>query len=181
MSEKLDELKKLNEKFYELFGRLYKNKTLLNNAKAYEYFGAKLFEQYKVDYELLRIKFEETEKPELYRENVKHNGLVPRRRFIFFRNRAQKLIDNEVIYELEKYFKQREEELRRNTEALERLNAALEKVDAVDDVKKTESEAYKNNRDNDKLKMKKRASHNGSTSQEKQIEGQLDISTICNS
>lgn len=181
MSEKLDELKKLNEKFYELFGRLYKNKTLLNNAKAYEYFGAKLFEQYKLDYELLRIKFEEIEKPELYRENVKHNGLVPRRRFIFFRNRAQKLIDNEVIYELEKYFKQREDELKRNNEALERLNAALEKVDAVDDGKKFEPEADKNNLDKDKPKRKKRVSQNVSSSKENQLEGQVDISSIFNS
>ena len=49
MLEKLDELRQLNEKFYEMFGRLYKNRKLLDNTKTVEFFGKQLFEQYKAE------------------------------------------------------------------------------------------------------------------------------------
>ncbi len=132
MSEKLKELEELNEKFYKLFGRLHENKSLFNNAKAVEYFGDKIFEQYKIEYENLRIRFEEIEKPELYREQVKRGLLVPRNRFLLFRNRAKKLIDGEAAAELSKYFDDREKALKRQLEALEKLAKALENADSAD-------------------------------------------------
>ena len=128
MQEKLDELKNLNDKFYKMFGELFRNRKLLDNAETYKYFGKKLFEQYKVEYEVLQTKFETIEKPALYEAQVRHDMLVPRKRFIFFRNRAQKLIDDKVICELDKYFAEREEELRKKEEALERLLEALDSV-----------------------------------------------------
>lgn len=131
-NEKIEELKKLNEKFYELFGRLHENHQLLNSVKAYEFLGAKIFEQYKAEYELLRIRFESEEKPELYREQVKRNILVPRNRFIFFRNRARKLIYREVMLQLDKYFREREEVLERQTKALELLEKVLNDADRAD-------------------------------------------------
>lgn len=126
MSNKIDELNKLNEQFYKLFGRLYENRKLLTNAKALEFFGAKLFEQYKAEYELLKVKFETDELPELHRAYTKHGILVPRKRFVFFRNRSQKLIEGEVFNELEKYFIEREAQLKKQTEALKRLEEALD-------------------------------------------------------
>ena len=130
MSEKLEELHELNEKFYKLYGRLHENEELfMGDKKALDWFKAKLFEQYKVEYEVLQIKFETIEKPALYEAEVRHDMLVPRKRFIFFRNRAQKLIDNEVICELDRYFAEREEKLRKQEEALERLLEALDSAE----------------------------------------------------
>lgn len=129
MQEKLDELKNLNDKFYKMFGELFRNRKLLDNAETYKYFGKKLFEQYKVEYEVLQTKFETIEKPALYEAQVRHDILVPRKRFIFFRNRAQKLIDDKVICELDKYFAEREKELEKQQAALERLLEALDSAD----------------------------------------------------
>lgn len=130
MSEKLTELRALNEKFYDLYGRLHENEELfMGDKKALDRFKANLFEQYKVEYELLLIKFETIEKPALYEAEVRHDMLVPRKRFIFFRNRARKLIDNEVICELDRYFAEREEKLRKQEEALERLLEALDSAE----------------------------------------------------
>lgn len=132
IDDKLDEFKRLNEKFYELFGRLNENKSLFNNVKAVEFFGNKIFEQYKTEYEILKVRFEEIEKPELYRERVKREILVPRRRFIFFRNRARKLIDNEIVTEFNKYFNDREKALEKQIKALERLSKVLEEADSAE-------------------------------------------------
>ncbi|MDE7086841.1 MAG: hypothetical protein K2O67_01480 [Clostridia bacterium] len=122
---KLDELKKLLNKFYELYGNLFKNRKLLDNNKTYQYFGARIFEQFQIEYQVLRIKFETIENPEIYAARVIHGLLVPRRRFGIFRNRAQKLIDRKVTQEIDKYFS-------KQIEALERLNKALDKADSAE-------------------------------------------------
>lgn len=133
MSEKLDELRALNEKFYDLYGRLYENEPLfLGDKKAVDRFKSNLFEQYEAEYRVLKIKFETIEKPALYDAEVRHDILVPRNRFIFFRNRARKLIDNEVFCELDGYFARREKELEKQQEALERLIKALDRADNGD-------------------------------------------------
>ena len=130
MSEKLNELRALNEKFYDLYGRLYENEPLfLGDKKAVDRFKSNLFEQYEAEYRVLKIKFETIEKPALYEAEVRHDILVPRNRFIFFRNRARKLIDNEVFCELDGYFARREKELEKQQEALERLLEALDSAD----------------------------------------------------
>lgn len=132
MTEKLDELKVLNEKFYEMFGRLFRNRKLLDNEKTVKYFGEKLFEQYKAEYEALRYKHELKEMPELERVKQRHYELVPRAwrpwYFLFLvrrRNRALKNIDREIYIELEQYFRKKEA-------ALERLEVALDKKDSAD-------------------------------------------------
>ena len=130
MSDKLEELRLLNEAFYKLYGRLYENEPLfLGDKKAVDRFKANLFEQYEAEYRVLKIKFETIEKPALYQAEVRHDILVPRKRLIFFRNRAQKLIDNEVICELDRYFAEREKKLEKQQEALERLLEALDSAD----------------------------------------------------
>jgi len=130
--EKLDELKALNEKFYELYGRLFKNRKLLDNAKTVEYFGKQLFEQYKAEYEALKYKYEIIELPELEKEKQRYDEIVPRTYrpwyFLFLirrRNRALKNLEREVYCEIEKYFRGKEE-------ALARLEAALDKTDNAD-------------------------------------------------
>ena len=123
-SDKLEELRQLNSKFYELFGELFENKELMPNKATYEYMAAKLFEQYKGEYEVLKVNSETIERPALYGALVRHNELVPRRRFLFFRNRAQKLIDAEAMAEIEKFF-------RESKEKIERLNELLDKSDDI--------------------------------------------------
>ena len=125
MFEKLEELGKLNEKFYELYGNLSENRKFLGDNKTYQLFSTNLLEQYKAEYEILKIRFETIEKPKLYAAQVRHGELVPRNHFFFFRNRAKKLIDNEILLELDKYFNEREK-------ALERLISALENEDSAE-------------------------------------------------
>ncbi len=132
MLEKLDELRQLNEKFYEMFGRLYKNRKLLDNTKTVEFFGKQLFEQYKAEYEALKYKYEIDELPELETVKQRHSELVPRYRrpwyFLFLirrPNRALKNIERAIYCEIEAHFRKKEA-------ALERLEAALDKKDSAD-------------------------------------------------
>lgn len=119
---KLDELDKLFNMFYQLYGNLFKNRKLLDNNKTYQYFGARIFEQFQIEYQILKIKFETIENPAIYEAYVRHDSLVPRRRFGIFRNSAQKLIDRKVTQELDEYFT-------KQIAALERLTAALDEAD----------------------------------------------------
>lgn len=128
ISEKLDKLNALNEKFYGMFGRLFRNRKLLDNEKTFKHIGAILFEQYKAEYEALKYKYEIVELPELEEVKQRHFELVPRRwrpwwlLFLFrFRNRAAKNIDRKIYCEIEEHFRKKEE-------ALERLEAALDKA-----------------------------------------------------
>ena len=132
MLEKLNELKELNEKFYEMFGRLFRNRKLLDNEKTVKYFGEKLFEQYKAEYEALKYKHELIELPELEKLKQRHFALVPRKYRVWYflwlfkrRNRALKNIDREIYIELEQHFRKKEA-------ALERLEKLLENSDSAD-------------------------------------------------
>lgn len=135
ISEKLDKLNALNEKFYGMFGRLFRNRKLLDNEKTFKHIGAILFEQYKAEYEALKYKYEIKELPELEEVKQKHFELVPRRwrpwwlLFLFrFRNRAAKNIDRKIFCEMEEHFLKVEVGLKKREEALERLEAALDKA-----------------------------------------------------
>lgn len=115
-----------------MFGRLYKNRKLLDNVKTVEYFGKELFEQYKAEYEALRYKYELIELPELEKVKQRHYNLVPRKYRVWYslwllkrRNRALKNIDREIYIELEQHFRKKEV-------ALERLEAALENADSAE-------------------------------------------------
>ena len=67
-----------------------------------------LFDQYKAEYMLLSMRAEIRERRALYDTELRHYILVPRKRFIFFRNRAMKQLDTEIIDKLEAWFEQRE-------------------------------------------------------------------------
>lgn len=127
--DKLDDFKKLNTKFYEIYGDLFENRELIGTKAAYDYMALKIFEQYKTEYEYLKVTSETVEKPELYAAKVRHNELVPRRRFLFFRNRAMKLSDEELLIEFEKIHNERKEAILKDKEARLRLAEALEKSD----------------------------------------------------
>lgn len=106
----IKELGELNEKFYQLYGRLHKNKSLLAiKPEQIQYMATALFNQYKAEYKLLAMRAEIREQRELYDAELRHDVLVPRKRFFFFRNRAMKQLDAEILDELEAWFAQREQ------------------------------------------------------------------------
>ena len=106
----IKELGELNEKFYQLYGRLHKNKSLLAiKPEQIQYMATALFNQYKAEYRLLAMRAEIREQRELYDAELRHAVLVPRKRFFFFRNRAMKQLDAEILENLEAWFAQREQ------------------------------------------------------------------------
>ena len=106
----IKELSELNEKFYELYGRLHKNKSLLAiKPEQIQYMATALFNQYKAEYKLLAMRAEIREQRELYDAELRHYVLVPRKRFFFFRNRAMKQLDAEILDRLDAWFEQREQ------------------------------------------------------------------------
>ncbi len=106
----IKELGELNEKFYQLYGRLHKNKSLLAiKPEQIQYMATALFNQYKAEYKLLAMRAEIREQRELYDTELRHDVLVPRKRFFLFRNRAMKQLDAEILDELEAWFEQREQ------------------------------------------------------------------------
>ena len=106
----IKELGELNEKFYQLYGRLHKNKSLLAiKPEQIQYMATALFNQYKAEYKLLAMRAEIREQRELYDAELRHYVLVPRKRFFFFRNRSMKQLDAEILDELEAWFAQREQ------------------------------------------------------------------------
>ena len=103
----IKELGELNEKFYDLFGRLHKNKSLLAvKPEQIQFMATALFNQYKAEYKLLAMRAEIRERRQLYDAELRHYFLVPRKHLFFFRNRAMKQLDAEITAELEVWFKQ---------------------------------------------------------------------------
>lgn len=106
----IKELGELNEKFYQLYGGLHKNKSLLAiKPEQIQYMATALFNQYKVEYKLLSMQAEIKEQRELYDAELRHDVLVPRRCFFLFRNRAMKQLDAKIMAELDAWFEQREQ------------------------------------------------------------------------
>ncbi len=111
----IDDLRELNEQFYALYGRLYKNRELLGKAQE-DSMAAKLLAQYEAEYELLHLREEIVRAKELYELRLKSSALTPRTwRSWFFRrkyNRAAALSGERIAAEVERYFARLEEALR---------------------------------------------------------------------
>lgn len=111
----IDDLRELNEQFYALYGRLYKNRELLGKAQE-DSMAAKLLAQYEAEYELLHLREEIGRMRELYELRLKSSALTPRTwRSWFFRrkyNRAAALSGERIAAEVERYFARLEEALR---------------------------------------------------------------------
>lgn len=140
MLEKLNELRQLNEKFYDMYGRLYKNRKLLDNSKTVEFFGKQLFEQYKAEYEALKYKYEIEELPELETVKQRHSELVPRYHrpwyFLFLvkrPNRALKNIERAIYCEIEQHFRNKEAALKRLEDALDKKESADQRTKIFDE------------------------------------------------
>ena len=107
----IDDLRELNEQFYALYGRLYKNRELLGKAQE-DSMAAKLLAQYESEYELLHLREEIGRMRELYELRLKRSALIPRtwRSWLFRRkyNRAAALSGEQITAEVERYFAERE-------------------------------------------------------------------------
>lgn len=128
----IKELGELNEKFYELYGRLYENGELLTPKQA-ALMADNLLAQYKAEYELLTLKTGIDEMKELYAVKQRRGALIPHRwRFLFWRkkNYAADVIDREIQAEISRYFNAREKALERLIEALDKENGQPEESDS---------------------------------------------------
>lgn len=106
----------LNEEYYELYGRLFENREVMDEA-AYKLISQKLLEGYKDDYELLARKGSIAYRQELFETKVRCGRKIPRT-FLWWRNRAAKTTARELALELGAYFRERDAEIeRRRTEA----------------------------------------------------------------
>lgn len=126
----IKELGELNEKFYELYGRLYENGELLTPKQA-ALMADNLLAQYKAEYELLALKTGIEEAKELYTIKQRRGTLIPHRwRFLFWRkeNYAAQVIDREIQTEITRYFNEREKALARLVEAIEKENAETDET-----------------------------------------------------
>ena len=131
----IKELGELNEKFYELYGRLYENGELLTPKQA-ALMADNLLAQYKAEYELLALKTGIEEAKELYSVRQRRGALIPHRwRFLFWRkeNYAAQTIDKEIQVEITRYFNAREKALERLIEALDKENGQPEESDSEAD------------------------------------------------
>ena len=72
----LDGLQALNERMYELCGRLYENEELLSKKQS-DYMSDKLFEAYKRAYEVLEMNAEPATASEAFAAKERRKQLVP--------------------------------------------------------------------------------------------------------
>ena len=138
----IEELGELNAKFYKLFGEFFENaQNMPSEPKGI--ILKHLLEQYKAEYERLRLSKEIEELNELHEIEVKHSELVPRKRFFFFSNRSMKQLENEVGSTIDRYFKIRENvlaELKAMFDELEVQESAEHRTTAFDEPCSEENE-----------------------------------------
>lgn len=127
----IEELGELNEKFYELYGRLYENAELLTSKQS-DLMADKLLTQYKAEYERLQLNADIVELEQLYTVKQRRAALIPRGwRFLFWHreNRAAQMIDREIQTEITRFFNDREKALERLIEVLDREDTAPDEDD----------------------------------------------------
>lgn len=109
----LEDLEALNERIYELYGRLYENGELLTKKQS-DYIADRLFEQYKKEYEILKLNTEPDRAIAQYRAEERGELLTPRspcwfkRLFGQRKNKAAELIEREEQKIAEEGFAARE-------------------------------------------------------------------------
>ena len=107
----LDDIRELNETFYELYGRLYENALFLP-SKQRDYTYQVLLAEYKAEYARISSENEIERSSENFSVKLRRKALVPKRWWLFGRkNRAAQLIEDEVRAAIEAYFAAREAEI----------------------------------------------------------------------
>ena len=103
MKDITEQLYDLNEKFYKLFGRLKSNEGALVKTENKEAFANSIMEIYKIEAKKLLISYEGEQAPALYRLEYLAAAKMPRRG-LFRRNRAMKVLDEQLERILDEYF-----------------------------------------------------------------------------
>ena len=98
----LEEIKDLNEQFFELYGRIRKNTENLSR-KQYDFMQEKLFEQYKREFAKVELAKDTEDKGILTALKLRFGGYAPFK-FLFFKNVAFKLLREQINKELNEYF-----------------------------------------------------------------------------
>ena len=107
----LDDIRELNETFYELYGRLYENKLFLPQ-KQIDVINQVLLAEYKAEYVRISSENEIERSSENFSVKLRKKALVPKRWWLFGRkNRAAQLIEDEVRAAIEAYFAAKEAEI----------------------------------------------------------------------
>ena len=107
----LDDIRELNETFYELYGRLYENALFLP-SKQRDYTYQVLLLEYKAEYARISSENEIERSSENFSVKLRKKALVPKRWWLFGRkNRAAQLIEDEVRAAIEAYFAAKEAEI----------------------------------------------------------------------
>lgn len=98
----MENLKKLNEEFFELYGRVFANKKFLID-KHYRFFCNCLFSQYEVEFKKFFLKKNIDDKTLIF--NLKRNAefRIPFR-FLFFSNRIARAIVKDIKKDFENYY-----------------------------------------------------------------------------
>jgi hypothetical protein len=149
----VEELNKLNERFYALYGRLHQYRENLSKEQ-YDLMLKRIYETYRSEYERMQMRCEIDLAREEYELNVRRGILMPRRRWSwrhFHRmpNYAAVIIENAVDAETERYFAERESEIYQKDEegehdpkddTMSEVEAEKEEDDTMSEVKTTPEE-----------------------------------------
>lgn len=178
--KKLNDLDKLYERFYVMFGRLFRNRKLFDSEKTVKLFAAGLVEQYVSEYSTFKMSYELEELPEIEKLKQRHFALVPRKYRVWYslwlfkrRNRALENIDREIYIELEQHFRKKEAALERLEKLLENSDSADKQTTAFDEPKQntdTSSKASPTTANAPKTKTKQQ--DNG------QVPGQMTLDDV---
>ena len=126
----LDDIRELNETFYELYGRLYENALFLP-SKQRDYTYQVLLSEYKAEYARISSENEIERLSENFSVKLRRKALVPKRWWLFRKkNRAAQLIEDEVSAAIEAYFAAREAEI---AETVRKTQAKTPAEQAQDD------------------------------------------------
>lgn len=110
----ITELEELQKKYYDMFTELKEARPAITSETAYNVMANNIFEQYRIEAELLRLRLEIKSEKEKYEILYRQSRLIPARRRRFFRskpNEAAFLLECELEREIQREFDEREREL----------------------------------------------------------------------
>ncbi len=93
----------LNEKFFELYGRLYENSEFLTKRQQ-DAVSSRLLKQYEVEFSKIAEIKSMQDKRELFSIRIEKGYYIPKV-FLFFKNRLAKLMINEIRDSASEYYK----------------------------------------------------------------------------
>ena len=106
----LDDFYRLNERFYNLYGRLYENSEFLTKRQT-DAISSRLLKQYEIEFKKLDYEKMIIDKKILFRIKTERGYFAPFK-FLFFKNKLAKLISKEIKDSAKNYYDNYFENLR---------------------------------------------------------------------